>query len=82
MNGGWPTFAQPKTEAALSVSVFNGWELRTPAPPGIRKQKPRDSLGACVILDDACQLNRTSPDWYVNEDFKIRVTSEGEGIEP
>jgi len=35
-----------------------------------------------MILNDACQLDRSSPDSIVNEDLKVRVTSEGEGIEP
>jgi hypothetical protein len=31
----------------------------------IKKQKPRESLGAFEILNDACQINRNSPPNHV-----------------
>jgi hypothetical protein len=48
-----------------------------------RKAKaPKIDSGPAVMLDDARQFNAISPDKHVKKDLLIRVTSEGEGIEP
>lgn len=70
---------QPLRRGKVKVSPSAGHEISTatkaalPSRLGttnddkfeIRKQKPRESLGAFEILNDACQINRNSPPIHV-----------------
>jgi hypothetical protein len=47
-----------------------------------QKPSPENPSGLAVILNDACQLNAINFRSLVNQDYKVRVTSEGEGVEP
>jgi hypothetical protein len=49
---------------------------------GHQKAKAPRSLGALEILNDACQLIVTACLTVSSMKMQVRVTSEGEGIEP
>jgi hypothetical protein len=38
--------------------------------------------GCTWVLNDACQFNANKPLGHIKRKFEVRVTSEGEGIEP
>jgi hypothetical protein len=47
-----------------------------------QSKSPEIDSGLAVMLDDARHFNAICPDKHVKKDLQIRVTSEGEGIEP
>lgn len=47
-----------------------------------KRQSPGIHPGLTKILNDACQVNSSNRRWLVNQDYKVRVTAEGEGVEP
>ena len=59
---------------ALHSSMVESYSLKS--------ESPERSSGPWIVLNDACHLYDTSAGTLVNADLKVRVTSEGEGVEP